>query len=518
MRLKRLQGDKERQNHCYYEFDQDAAPVGEGGMGVVYLGYLVDEKSGVRREVAIKVLHDDLPEEIYARAEREASIQLRHENLVEMLGFIVDFEPNRWGEPVYHTYVISEFLHGIELSDLLVGRLDGKEENAFARQLYESYVNDREKTSIKIIRNIASGVLALHDKGYIHRDIDPSNIMVTTDGHIKLIDFGIAKNLHTLGSKDKLLTAAGKFMGKAEYASPELVLGDVKSQNYTTDIYALGVLLFRLLVGRLPFEGSQYEVLQQQLKRKLPVHAIKNRALVQVVKKATEKLQRHRYGTVAEFRVAIDTAARHQATWLDAYRNYVYAAAVVVVVVIIGIVAYLKTGRSASMDVTSNITGVANAGKSVEVRFAEALALLDSNIADSVRTGFDVMLALADAGDDRAKQEVGITYFASMHPTKDLRSTQILLRRKNLGLKDRNPQELSNTIKYLSSIQDTSLITPEAYYILGFTYFDKDQNVSAALHAFQQALNLLDSGRSVSHGYNIVDLRKRLESNIRKLE
>ena len=300
MLIKKLQGQLEKSKGIYYEYDAESTPLGEGGMGVVYRGFRVDQNTGLRTEVAIKALHADLPEEVYARAEREASIQLRHDNLVEMLGLISVFESNRWGESIYHHYVVSEFLHGIELSDLLAGRFDKiKDSNdRFARELYNNYIKDKEGTSIYIIKNILSGVLALHDKGYIHRDIDPSNIMVTSDGHIKLIDFGIAKNLKALGSNDKLMTAAGKFIGKAEYASPELVLGDVRSQNYTTDIYALGILFYRLLVGRLPFNGSQYEVLQNQLKSKVPVGNIENKALANVIKKATEKIQNNRYGSI----------------------------------------------------------------------------------------------------------------------------------------------------------------------------------------------------------------------------
>ena len=293
-------------------------------MGVVYRGFRVDQNTGLRTEVAIKALHADLPEEVYARAEREASIQLRHDNLVEMLGLISVFESNRWGESIYHHYVVSEFLHGIELSDLLAGRLDKIKDgdDRFARELYNNYIKDKEGTSIYIIKNILSGVLALHDKGYIHRDIDPSNIMVTSNGHIKLIDFGIAKNLKALGSNDKLMTAAGKFIGKGEYASPELVLGDVRSQNYTTDIYALGILFYRLLVGRLPFNGSQYEVFQNQLKSKGPIGNIENKALANVIRKATEKVQSHRYNSIAEFRVAIDAAEKFKPGFWDKYGKY----------------------------------------------------------------------------------------------------------------------------------------------------------------------------------------------------
>ena len=104
MLIKRLQGQLEKRNGYYYEYDAESTPLGEGGMGVVYRGFRVDQNTGLRTEVAIKALHDDLPEEVYARAEREASIQLRHDNLVEMLGLISVFETNRWGESICCTY------------------------------------------------------------------------------------------------------------------------------------------------------------------------------------------------------------------------------------------------------------------------------------------------------------------------------------------------------------------------------------------------------------------------------
>ena len=243
MKIIKLQGQYEKQKGIYYEYDAHSTPLGEGGMGIVYYGHCVEEKTGNSKEVAIKALHPNLPQEVYTRAEREASIRIKHDNLVEMLGFISVLETNHLAESSYRHYVVSEYLNGIELSDLLVGRFDGiKNSNGeFARDLYHKYIKDREATSLYIIRSILSGVLALHDKGYIHRDIDPGNIMVTSDGCIKLIDFGIAKKLNSLGTNDKLMTATGIFIGKAEYASPELVLGDVKNQNCTTDIYALGI-------------------------------------------------------------------------------------------------------------------------------------------------------------------------------------------------------------------------------------------------------------------------------------
>ena len=496
MLIRRLQGQLEKNKGVYYEYDADSIPLGEGGMGVVYRGYCVDENTGLRTEVAIKVLHDDLPEEVYARAEREASIQLRHDNLVEMLGLISIFEYNRWGEPVYHHYVISELLHGIELSDLLEGRFDKikNSDDKFARELYKSYIKDKESTSIFIIKNILSGVLALHDKGYIHRDIDPSNIMVTSDGHIKLIDFGIAKNLKALGSNDKLMTAAGKFIGKAEYASPELVLGDVRNQNYSTDIYALGILFYRLLVGRLPFSGTQYEVLQDQLKRKMPVSHIDNMALAKVVKKATEKVQGNRYGSIAELRVAIDMAEKFKPGLWSRYGKLITFCSILLTICILGRFLMNRPNEDSN--------------DAVADKFESALELLNSNVADSVKLGFNEMKILAEQGDDRARVEMGITSFAN----KD--NVLISQRRSLLNKGDEwSYAELATTIKYLSSIDDESVITPEVYHILGGAYFYSDDRENA-LKCFEKALALVNLNYAASHGYNNDSLKFKLENNI----
>lgn len=498
MLIRKLQGTIEKQKGIYYEYDVDSSPIGEGGMGVVYRGFCIDEKTGLRTEVAIKALHDDLPEEVYARAEREASIQLRHDNLVEMLGLISLYEINQWGEKVFHHYVISEFLHGIELSDLLIGKLDGEfgEDNAYARVLYNDYLIERERTSIKVIREILSGVLALHDKGYIHRDIDPSNVMVTNDGHVKLIDFGIAKNLKALGSNDKLRTATGKFIGKAEYASPELVLGDVKSQNYTTDIYALGILLYRLLVGQLPFTGSQYEVLQHQLKSKVPVKNIKNVALAKVVKKATEKLQRRRYTSIAEFRVAIDYAECSRNSVWNEYRKY---SIVCMALVAIGV------GIWRTMDLaTKEDNPIA---MPLYQQFDKAVFLLDSNISDSVNLGFRQMLELANADYDSAKVEVGITYFPSSQ------SSLINKRRACLHLNNDTKYSANKIIGYLSSVEDKSVLSPEAYYILGAAYL-WNEKYKSTLDYFKMALQQLDDGKKTSHGYDANDLKMNIKENI----
>ena len=316
----KLKGNSAHDKNIYYEFDTDTEPLGEGGMGKVYRGRQISELTGISRDVAIKFMFDGLPQSVIDRAKREASIQVVSENLVEMMGFIETTSegPNHTIRSHYH--VVSELLTGVMLADLLNGVTTTKDgrQITFAQNLYKMYKEDRANFALIIMKNIASGIMTLHDKGYIHRDIDPTNIMVTEDGKIKLIDFGIAKKLpsHNTTSGDKLttqdrsLTMTGQFVGKPQYAAPELVVGDIDYQNETTDIYAMGVLFYQLLVGKLPFTGPVTKVLEAQKSQKTPVKNIIGIKDVEdfriVVSKATEKEQDKRYQSAAEFRVALD--------------------------------------------------------------------------------------------------------------------------------------------------------------------------------------------------------------------
>lgn len=506
MRVKIIQDDKSRRQKVHYEFDLDSTPIGEGGMGVVYRGKKIDERNGITTDVAIKVLHDNLPDEVYARAEREASIQIKHTNLVEMYGLISEYEVDRFGMNRTHHYVISELLHGVDLSDLLNGKFDNSDgtENLFAKALYSKYLKNRKEASIEIIRNISSGVLALHDAGYIHRDIDPSNIMVTDNGSIKLIDFGIAKNLNTLDTRDRLTTSTGKFIGKAEYASPELVLGDVKNHNYTTDIYALGILLFRLLAGKLPFCGTQYEVLQKQLKSKVPVRQIEDAGMAKVVKKATEKSQSARYSSVAEFRVAIDIAARQNRKRISVW---VYGIAASFAVLITGGVIWhiIPTGGQ-EKEIISEIP--------VRTQFNNALALLNSDNTDSVKKGFAQMRTLAAADYDSAKVELGLTYlpYLSANSLTDSLANPILKRRYHLNL--RSQSDADSVIRYLKA---STNLPPEASYLLGCTYFQTG-NEEEALTMFHQAKYSIDKATEVGHGYDTDSLKQIVIDNISALQ
>lgn len=307
MNIITLQGDLEKRNGIHYEYDVDSTPLGEGGMGRVFKGFRVVERTGERTPVAIKAIYENIPERVVERARREAEIQLDNDNLIRMYGFVETVSVIGNKTRVYY-HVIMELLVGVTLENIINGVTTDQNgmQIPFAAEIYNQYVQDRNITVIRIMKSILSGLMALHDKGFIHRDIDPSNIMLTIDGKIKLIDFGICKQIVSLESLDKALTATGVFMGKVNYAAPELVLGDVKSQNYTTDIYALGILLYQLCTGHLPFNGTDQDILSANLKKALPMKDINNNDFKKIIKKATEKMQAKRYASVAEMRVDLE--------------------------------------------------------------------------------------------------------------------------------------------------------------------------------------------------------------------
>lgn len=314
MNIIKLQGDTEKRNGIYYEYDVDATPLGEGGMGRVFKGYRVTERTGERMPVAIKAIYENIPQRVVERARREANIQLDNDNLIRMYGFVETTTRTEDGKCTVHYHVIMELLIGVTLENIINGVTCDQNgmQIPFAAEVCNQYNQDRKTAVIKIMKAILSGLMALHDKGYIHRDIDPSNVMITIDGKIKLIDFGICKQIISLESLDKALTATGVFMGKVNYAAPELVLGDVKSQNYTTDIYALGILLYQLCTGHLPFSGTDQDILSANLRKPLPMKDIHGKEFKKIIRKATDKNQSKRYASVAQLRVDLEQVSTRQ--------------------------------------------------------------------------------------------------------------------------------------------------------------------------------------------------------------
>ena len=273
----------------FYEIDTMNSLLGAGATGRVFRAYRVNQHTGERTEVAIKFLYDNLPQEAVERARREAQIHIVDDNLIEMLGFFEVQQKNRQGRMIRRYHVVSEYLKGVSLESKL-----------------KEYIHDMTEFSIDVTIGVLKGLGALHKSGYIHRDIDMSNIMILNDGKIKLIDLGIAKKIRELNPSDKHFTNTGQFLGRSQYAAPEVALGDIANQNETTDIYAVGILLYRLLVGEFPFSGTDAQILAAHLQQDVPVKNIKNRRLRKIVKKATQKSQKDRYQSADEFIQALE--------------------------------------------------------------------------------------------------------------------------------------------------------------------------------------------------------------------
>lgn len=422
MPLIRLQSEVEQQQGVFYEYDPSDTPLGEGGMGKVYKGWRVNMYSGQRREVAIKFLYSDLPPHVIARARREASVQLRNDSLIEMLGFLEIHGNDVIGQSVVRYHVVSEFLHGVNLDAVLSGKVtDYKGEIIpFAQELYGKYLNDPYHFALLIIRSLLSGLMALHDAGYIHRDIDPSNIMVTADGHIKLIDYGIAKKINGNNTKESSYTQAGQFIGKPKYAAPELVRGLIDSQGVCTDLYAVGILLYQLIVGNVPFDGEMAEVLEMQLNKQIPLHNLKQKAVREIVKIATQKKRSARYQSAAEFRVAVDKLA--PLPYPDKPINYKLfitsgVAAALLIGIVTGVTKLLNTPNTSDKEEqTTHIQG--------EVSYSHAFALLQNE--ESVNDGFAMLTQLANQNDAQALFLLSRLYFHSGEESDNLNSVDSL--------------------------------------------------------------------------------------------
>lgn len=479
----KLQGPSEVKDGSYYVYDTDSEMLGEGGMGRVYLGTRVDRNGG-ETKVAIKAMFEGLPDHVIERARREASIRLNNDSLVRMYAFIETSGVDVLGEPVMHYHVVSEYLDGISLADLIVGNLKDRSGNIHPniKRIYSEYLEDRDRMATEIIKSVLSGIMALHDVGYIHRDIDPSNIMVTTDGKYKLIDFGVAKQLVRLNTTDKGLTSSGQFLGKAGYAAPELVLGDVRHQNFSTDVYAIGILYYQLLTGHLPFEGTSYNQMEAQLHKKISLKDIRSYQIKSVIGKATEKRQSDRYATSAQFRAAIDSFVFPE-PWHASKAKVAWVIAAVIAVILTGAYFLIPEPPVEPTD---------------EELFATYLTKLDSQDPILVAEGFEGMKELAGKGYQPAARQVALTY-AWTNNTLYMQRKQLLgWGVDNAGLfedKEKNIaafQWLSKVVE-LSDSTDSEIMCLLSQYYINPVLFGGDVDKQST----QRALTLVEKSLEI---------------------
>jgi len=281
------------------------AQIGTGGMSTVYRAF----DTVLERQVAIKLMHREIASDSDQlerfRREARAVAQLNHPHIVTVIdageGAPPDDQIGSAHPAVSTPYIVFEYVEGETLKDRIRrhGRLPVQEAIAYA---------------IEIAR--ALGVA--HDHGIVHRDVKPQNVLVDDEGSAKVTDFGIARTLDQEG-----LTADGRVLGTTDYVSPEQALGHpVTGQS---DLYSLGIVLFEMLTGDVPFKGdNQVAVAMKHVREPLPDVQIRrpevSSALAAVLDRATAKDLEHRYADdrelIADLEdvLAIETQRSGQAT------------------------------------------------------------------------------------------------------------------------------------------------------------------------------------------------------------
>jgi len=255
--------------------------LGAGGMATVY----VAQDLSLRRRVAMKIVHGRLQSQpgMLERFEREAQFlaQLEHPHIVPV------YEVGRHaGIP----FMAMKLLDGVTVRDHLHARGGGLP----AAEVLE------------ILRQVCAGLTLIHSRGLVHRDIKAGNLFISPQGHVTILDFGLARDLHRTG-----LTRVGYMVGTPEYMPPEQARGEPVDAR--TDLYALGVVAFELLAGRRPFVSKNpVSLLERHLNAPVPDLTVSapgiSRALSDVVQRAMAKEPAHRFPSAPEMLAAFEAA------------------------------------------------------------------------------------------------------------------------------------------------------------------------------------------------------------------
>ncbi len=278
-------------------------PIAQGGMALVWAARSRGSRN-FQKIVAIKSmlpqLSDDPQFEKMFLAEAELTARIKHPNVCEVLDL---------GEEDGTLYIVMEWVNGESLSTLM----------KTAAQASGIPV----AVAVSLARDAALGLHAAHELrgedgeliGLVHRDVSPQNILVTFDGVVKIVDFGIAKA--TAQTDDEGKTQAGQVKGKIPYMAPEQPAGI--NIDRRTDIFALGTILYQMVTGKHPFRQEHEMATLRRLCEPTPLARASTVApglppqLDDVIARATEKSPRKRYQTMAEFAAALDDVRRELA-------------------------------------------------------------------------------------------------------------------------------------------------------------------------------------------------------------
>lgn len=267
--------------------------IGHGGMAEVHLGF----DTRLSRIVAIKMLRSDLARDsiFQARFRREAqsAASLNHPNIVSVYDTGEETVTGPDGRSISVPYIVMEYVEGHTVKELLS---DGT----------PVPINE----AISIVSGILSALEYSHSQNLVHRDIKPGNIMLTGDGKVKVMDFGIAR---ALTDSQATMTQTNAVVGTAQYLSPEQARGE--QVDARSDLYSTGVVLFELLTGRPPFTGDSAVAVAYQHVQQLPptpssITPDIPEALDRVVMKALAKDREQRYSSAGSMLVDLMRASR----------------------------------------------------------------------------------------------------------------------------------------------------------------------------------------------------------------
>ncbi|MFD4867963.1 protein kinase [Streptomyces sp. NPDC058412] len=263
--------------------------LGAGGMASVYLAY----DSALDRQVAIKTLHSDLGREQSFRErfrrEAQAVAKLSHTNIVSVFDTgegEVTFAGSRAGDGAVMPYIVMEYVEGQPLGSVL---------EADIRQ-YGAMPADK---ALKVTADVLAALETSHEMGLVHRDIKPGNVMVNKRGVVKVMDFGIARAMQ---SGVTSMTQTGMVVGTPQYLSPEQALG--RGVDARSDLYSVGIMLFQLLTGRIPFDADSplaiaYAHVQEEPVAPSSVNRSLTPAMDALVARALKKNPNERFPTAA---------------------------------------------------------------------------------------------------------------------------------------------------------------------------------------------------------------------------